>query len=75
MRGHFSIVKFLLVLAGGTALGGLVLGLFGYLLAGKEGFIGNIEFITRENGVTDDNAHVLRQVDDRIAGDTFQNGR
>jgi hypothetical protein len=39
MRGHVSIVKFLLVLAGGTALGGLVLGLFGYLLAGKEGFI------------------------------------
>ena len=39
MRGHFSIFKFLLVLASGPILGGLALGLFGYFLAGKEGFV------------------------------------
>ncbi len=38
MTGRISIVKFLIVLVGGTALGGLVLGIFGFLLAGKEGF-------------------------------------
>lgn len=39
MSGRISILKFLIVLVGGTALGGLVLGAFGFLLAGKEGFI------------------------------------
>jgi len=39
MTGRISILKFLLVLVGGTALGGLALGIFGYLLAGKEGFV------------------------------------
>jgi hypothetical protein len=39
MTGRISILKFLLVLIGGTALGGLVLGVFGFLLAGKEGFV------------------------------------
>ena len=39
MTGRISILKFLLVLVGGTALGGLVLGIFGFLLAGREGFV------------------------------------
>ena len=39
MRGNISIVKFLLILVGGTLLGGLVLGGIGFLLAGREGFI------------------------------------
>jgi len=39
MTGRISILKFLIVLVGGTALGGLVLGAFGFLLAGKEGLI------------------------------------
>lgn len=39
MRGNFSIHKFLLVLVGGTAFGGLVLGAIGFLLSGWEGFI------------------------------------
>ena len=39
MRGNISIVKFLLVLVVGTVLGGVVLGVIGFLLAGREGFI------------------------------------
>lgn len=44
MTGRISIVKFLLVLIGGTALGGLVLGIFGFLLAGKEGFLNMVSW-------------------------------
>lgn len=39
MTGRISVLKFLIILVGGTALGGLVLGIFGFLLAGKEGFV------------------------------------
>ena len=39
MAGRFSMLKFLLVLIGGTVFSGLILGLFGFLLAGKEGFL------------------------------------
>jgi hypothetical protein len=39
MTGRISILKFLLTVIGGTLLGGLVLGIFGFLLAGKEGFV------------------------------------
>ena len=39
MRGQISTAKFLLVLVGGTVLGALILGLFGYLLAGRQGFV------------------------------------
>jgi|GEM_PF-3322959 Uncharacterized protein conserved in bacteria len=39
MTGRISILKFLLTILVGTLLGGLVLGLFGFLLAGKEGFL------------------------------------
>ena len=39
MTGRISILKFLLVWIGGTLLSGLILGLFGFLVAGKEGFI------------------------------------
>jgi hypothetical protein len=39
MTGRISILKFLLILVGGTLFGGLALGIFGFLLAGKEGFV------------------------------------
>jgi hypothetical protein len=39
MTGRISIVKFPLILVGGTLFGGLALGIFGFLLAGKEGFV------------------------------------
>lgn len=39
MTGRISIVKFLLTVVGGTLFGGLALGVFGFLLAGKEGFV------------------------------------
>lgn len=39
MRGNISIFKFLRFVIIGTALSGLVLGGFGYLLSGKVGFV------------------------------------
>jgi hypothetical protein len=39
MIGKIAILKFLRNLVLGTALGGLILGIFGFLLAGKEGFV------------------------------------
>jgi hypothetical protein len=39
MTGRISILKFLLILVGGILFGGLTLGIFGFLLAGKEGFV------------------------------------
>ena len=44
MTGRISIPKFLLTIVGGTLFGGLVLGLFGFLLAGKEGFLNMVRF-------------------------------
>lgn len=44
MSGRISILKFLLTVVGGTLLGGLALGLFGFLLAGKEGFVNMVSW-------------------------------
>ena len=44
MTGRISILKFLLTVVGGTLLGGFVLGLFGFLLAGKEGFLNMVSW-------------------------------
>lgn len=38
MAGRSKILKFLLVLIGGMLLSGLVLGILGFFLAGREGF-------------------------------------
>jgi hypothetical protein len=39
MTGRISILKFIIILVGGTLFGGLALGILGFLLAGKEGFV------------------------------------
>jgi len=39
MQGRVSLFKFLFTIVLGTLFGGLVLGGFGFLLAGKEGFV------------------------------------
>jgi hypothetical protein len=44
MTGRISIFKFLLTVVGGTLFGGLALGIFGFLLAGKEGFVNMVSW-------------------------------
>jgi hypothetical protein len=44
MSGRISILKFLLTVVGGALLGGLALGLFGFLLAGREGFVNMVSW-------------------------------
>ena len=44
MSGRVSILKFLLTVVGGTLFGGLALGIFGFLLAGKEGFVNMVRW-------------------------------
>jgi len=44
MTGRVSIAKFLLTIVGGTLFGGIALGLFGFLLAGKEGFLNMVSW-------------------------------
>jgi hypothetical protein len=44
MTGRISILKFLLTIVGGTLFGGLALGIFGFLLAGKEGFVNMVSW-------------------------------
>ena len=39
MQGRVSVVKLLLTIVVGTLFGGVVLGGFGFLLSGKEGFV------------------------------------
>lgn len=44
MTGRISVLKFLLTIVGGTLFGGLALGIFGFLLAGKEGFVNMVSW-------------------------------